>query len=127
MVHDDVASESTLEIVTMDDYEKAWRTATASAGLLGIATSFVLVSMVEPGFTTAVMVITVAGVHVQARMRAIGAQPPAEIANVIRVVLTGIAVAGLLRLLGSVAWALVAALAIAAIPLLRRGRAMTWP
>lgn len=38
------------------------------------------------------------------------------------VVLTDMAVAGLLRLLGSVAWALVAGLAIATIPMLRRGR-----
>jgi hypothetical protein len=127
MVHDDVTSELASKIVTMDDYEKAWRTATASAGLLGIATSSVLLALVEPGLTTAVMVITVAGVHVEARMHAIGARPPAEIANITRVVLTGIAVAGLLRLLGSVAWVLVGALAIAAVPLLRRGRRSTWP
>jgi hypothetical protein len=38
------------------------------------------------------------------------------------VVLTGMAVPGLLRMLGSVAWALVAVLAIAAIPVLGRGR-----
>jgi hypothetical protein len=122
MVHDDVASEPTPRIATMDAYEKAWKTATASAGLLGITTSSMLLAMVEPGLTIAVLVLTVAGAYVQARMRAIGARPPAELASVTRVLLTGIAVAGLLRLLGSVAWALVAALAIAAIPLLRRGR-----
>jgi hypothetical protein len=121
MVHEDVAPQGQ-PIVTLDDYEKAWMAATATAGLLGITTSFVLLAMVEPGFTTAVLVLIAAGFHVQTRMRALGGRLPAEIANVTRVVLAGIAVAGLFRLLGSVAWALVAALAIGAVPLLRRGR-----
>lgn len=112
------STEPTSKIVTMDVYEKAWTTATASAALLGITTSFVLIAMAEPGFTTAVLVLTAAAAHVQARLRANGAQPPAEITIVARVVLAGIAIAGLLCLLGSVAWTLLAALAIGAVPLL---------
>jgi hypothetical protein len=73
----------------MDGYEKAWRTATASAGLLGIATSLVLLAMVEAEFTIAVLVVTAAAAQVQARMRAVGTRPPAELANVTRVVRTG--------------------------------------
>jgi hypothetical protein len=104
----------------MDVYEKALTTATASAALLGITTSFVLIAMAEPGFTTAVLILTATATHVQARLRANGAQPPAEITIVARVVLAGIAIAGLLCLLGSVAWTLLAALAIGAVPLLRQ-------
>jgi hypothetical protein len=114
------SAEPTSKIVTMDVYEKAWTTATASAALLGITTSFVLIAMAEPGFTTAVLILTATATHVQARLRANGAQPPAEITIVARVVLAGIAIAGLLCLLGSVAWTLLAALAIGAVPLLRQ-------
>jgi hypothetical protein len=114
------SAEPTPTIVTMDVYEQAWTTATASAVLLGITTSLVLITIAEPGLTAAVLVLTAGAAHVRARLRANGAQPPAEITIVARVVLAGIAIAGLLCLLGSVAWALLATLAIAAVPLLRR-------
>jgi hypothetical protein len=114
----DVVSRADPDNRHMDVYEQAWTTATASAALLGITTSLVLIATAEPGLTTAVLVVTATAAHVQARLRANGARPPAEITIVARVVLAGIAIAGLLCLLGSVAWALLAALAIGAVPLL---------
>jgi hypothetical protein len=78
-----------------------------------------------------VLVLTASVAHVQARLRANGVQPPGEITIATRVVLAGFAVAGLLCLLGSVAWVLVAALAIGAVPLLlsqpRSGRGNSVP
>ena len=106
-------------IGTMDVYRQAWKTGTAAAALLGITTSFVLIAMAEPRFTTAVLVLTVSAAHVQVRLRANGVQPPGEITIAARVALAGFAIAGLLCLLGSLAWLLVAALAIGAVPLLR--------
>jgi hypothetical protein len=107
-------------MVTVDGYGKAWKTAAVSAGLLGITTSLVLIAMDEPAFSVAVLVLSAAAAHVQARMRANGVRPPAELTNLIGVFLAGIASAGLLRLLGPVAWALVTALAVGAVPLLRQ-------
>jgi hypothetical protein len=80
----------------MDLYEQAWTTATASTALLGITTSFVLITMAEPGFTAAVLVLTAAAAHTQATLRANGAQPPPELTVVARVVLAGIAIVGLI-------------------------------
>ena len=61
-------------IGTMDVYRQAWKTGTAAAALLGITTSFVLIAMAEPRFTTAVLVLTVSAAHVQVRLRANGVQ-----------------------------------------------------
>ena len=105
---------------TVDGYGKAWKTVVMSAGLLGVTTSLVLIAMVEPAFSIAVLVLSAAVAHVQARVRANGVRPSAELTNILRIVLAGIAIAGLLRLLGSVAWALVTAIALGAVPLLRQ-------
>jgi hypothetical protein len=113
--------ELTPTIVTMNLYGRTWTTAAAAAAALGITTTFVLIAMAEPVFTTAVLVLSAAAAHVRARLTANGAQPPAEIAIVARVALAGIAVGGLLRLLGSVAWDVLAVLAIGAVPLLQEG------
>jgi hypothetical protein len=114
------SAKPTPTIVAMDVYRQAWKIGTASAALLGITACFALIAMAEPGFTTAVLVLTASAAHVQARLRANGVQPPGEITIATRLVLAGFAVAGLLCLLGSVAWVLVATLAIGAIPLLRQ-------
>lgn len=103
----------------MHAYRRAWTSANRAAGLATVALVCVAVAVAEPAFAAAVRTFTAVAAHVETRLGARSARAPSEVGMVVRIALRVIATLGLVGLLGSVTWALLAALAVAGLPLLR--------
>jgi hypothetical protein len=107
-------------------YRLTWTATTAAVALLGLAVTVGSVALSEPALATALLVIALVLARVHTLSATGGTPTPPEMAIAAGIGLGGLALFGLLELLGPVAWALIGVVAATAVPLLLRqpGRAV---